>query len=793
LDIAQRIGYTGTDNRSHLMRRVAIIFIGLFASAAFADPPAKYTAAIKAIETLVERERIDAGIPGFSIAIVEDQSVIWAKGFGHADHAKSRPATPDTVYRVGSVSKLFTDIAVMQLVEEGKIDIDAPVTKYLPKFKPANQFDKPITLRHLMSHRSGLIREPPVGNYFDPEPPTLEKTVASLNGIPLVYEPGTKIKYSNAAIAVVGLVVQKVDGRPFAQAIRERVLKPLGMTASDFELTPAIKNDLAGAQMWTYHGRDFPAPTFELGEAPAGCMYSTVNDLAKFVSAMFARKVTVKPETLKTMLTPQFDKPEAKTGFGLGFMLADLDDHKRVGHGGAIYGFSTEVAFHPEEKLGVIVIANKDVTNRVTTRIADAALRNLVAAKAGRPLPDVDEQQQIPRELARRFAGKYGESPTHELIEMGGKLFYLPPNGGFVSEVRRAGSDLVLGGALGNGNGFRCNGSTLTFNAPKERAHRRLPDSTAVPAPPAEHFRGLIGEYGWDHNTLYIFEKDGKLWSLIEWFYLYPLDEEIKDIYRFPTEAGLYHGEKLIFKRDAAGKATEVEAAHVVFKRRHVDGESGQTFHIVPLKTIEELRKEAMAAKPPAEKGDFRESDLVELAKLEPTFKIDLRYASDNNFMGTPLYPKSAKAYMQRPAAEALVRVSKAVAAKGYGLLVFDPYRPWSVTKMFWEATPEKMRMFVADPSKGSRHNRGCAVDLTLYDLKTGKPVEMVSGYDEFSDRAYPNYWGGTPRQRWHRELLRHAMEDEGFTVYEAEWWHFDFKDWRSYRIGNQSFEELGR
>jgi serine beta-lactamase-like protein LACTB len=112
---------------------------------------------------------------------------------------------------------------------------------------------------------------------------------------------------------------------------------------------------------------------------------------------------------------------------------------------------------------------------------------------------------------------------------------------------------------------------------------------------------------------------------------------------------------------------------------------------------------------------------------------------------------------------------------------------------MFWDATPEKFHMFVADPSKGSRHNRGCAVDLTLYDLKTGKPVQMVSGYDEFSDRAYPNYLGGTSRQRWHRELLRRAMEDAGFSVYEAEWWHFDFKDWRSYRIGNQNFEELAR
>jgi serine beta-lactamase-like protein LACTB len=110
---------------------------------------------------------------------------------------------------------------------------------------------------------------------------------------------------------------------------------------------------------------------------------------------------------------------------------------------------------------------------------------------------------------------------------------------------------------------------------------------------------------------------------------------------------------------------------------------------------------------------------------------------------------------------------------------------------MFWDATPEEQHVFVADPSQGSRHNRGCAVDLTLYDRKTGKPVEMVGGYDEMSDRSYPDYLGGTSLQRYHRDLLRRAMQEESFTVYEAEWWHFDYKDWRKYPILNKTFEEL--
>jgi serine beta-lactamase-like protein LACTB len=107
---------------------------------------------------------------------------------------------------------------------------------------------------------------------------------------------------------------------------------------------------------------------------------------------------------------------------------------------------------------------------------------------------------------------------------------------------------------------------------------------------------------------------------------------------------------------------------------------------------------------------------------------------------------------------------------------------------MFWDATEPKFRHFVADPSKGSRHNRGCAVDLTLYDLKTGKPIEMVGGYDEFSDRSFPDYPGGTSLQRWHRELLRSAMEAEGFRITETEWWHFDYQNWARYRIGNATF-----
>jgi len=197
-------------------------------------------------------------------------------------------------------------------------------------------------------------------------------------------------------------------------------------------------------------------------------------------------------------------------------------------------------------------------------------------------------------------------------------------------------------------------------------------------------------------------------------------------------------------------------------------------------------------AGPPREKGTFRAPDLVEIDTLDPTIKLDVRYATANNFVGRPVYTE-ARAFLQRPAAEALLRAHHALKEKGYGLLVFDGYRPWSVTKVFWDVTPKSKRDFVANPKKGSKHNRGCAVDLSLYDLQSGREVQMPSAYDEMSPRAYPGYAGGTAEERARRDLLRSAMEAQGFTVEPNEWWHFNCKDWRAYPILDIPFERIVR
>ncbi len=212
-------------------------------------------------------------------------------------------------------------------------------------------------------------------------------------------------------------------------------------------------------------------------------------------------------------------------------------------------------------------------------------------------------------------------------------------------------------------------------------------------------------------------------------------------------------------------------------------------FTLVPIWLI--LFTCAHAQSTPPKEQNKRGADLIELTKLSKTIKLDIKYATEDNFVGKAVYPE-ARAFLQRPAAEAVVKVHKELKKQGLGLVIYDGYRPWAITKLFWDVVREDQRKFVADPAKGSKHNRGCAVDLGIYSLKTGKTIPMPSAYDEFTERASPDYAGGTVEERSNRDLLRRLMESVGFTVNPNEWWHFDFKDWEQYAIYDIAFSEIG-
>ncbi len=311
--------------------------------------------------------------------------------------------------------------------------------------------------------------------------------------------------------------------------------------------------------------------------------------------------------------------------------------------------------------------------------------------------------------------------------------------------------------------------------------------SVAWPLPPSSDVAAAVGLYAVDADTLVLLEADGRLQLLtsdsarttlrtVDSLFSYRLAGNVRDSLR------LLPGD--------SGAVTAVRMGGRDYARLHVAPSDGGSFRIVPERPVEELRAEAIAATPPAQPDSLRAPDLVELTTLDRSIKLDVRYATTNNFMGARFYDEP-RAFLQRPAAEALVRVSERLRRFGLGLLVHDAYRPWYVTRMFWDATPENQHDFVADPATGSRHNRGGAVDLTLYDLLTGEPVTMPSGYDEFSPRARWDWPGGTARQRTLRDLLRRAMESEGFDVYPPEWWHFDHQSWRSYPVLNLPFDGL--
>ena len=753
----------------------------------------KYDLALERLRTAVDHEVSQKRLPALSIAVVDGEDVVWAAGFGFLDRSKTVPASAETVYRVGSVSKLFTDLAILQLVEKGQLDLDWPVQKYLPEFAPKNPFGSNITLRQLMSHRSGLVREPPVGHYFDPAEPSLGETVRSLNRTTLVYPPDSKTKYSNAAVAVVGAALESRLKISHPEYVREQILHRLEMRASGFSKASAVSPNMATGWMRTYDGRRFPAPTFHLGTGPAGNLYSTVLDLSKFMSCLFRSGATrhgklVTPETLAAMTTPARGANGERLGFGLGFHVQELDGHVQIGHGGAVYGFSTQFEALPERKLGVVVAASLDGTNGVLSRLSDFAFRLMLAVQDEKPLPDYRTTGSIPADRARALVGRYqqldGEQDAR-IEELDGQVYLW--RGSYRYTLRAAADD----GAIITDDEIGFNLIVELEDANRlligDHVYQRLPNEPPETVP--DRWRGLIGEYGWDHNTLYILEEYGQLYALIEWFYYYPLTEVSDNQFLFP-DYGLYHGEGLTFRRDESGRATEVVAAEVRFVRREVGTQDGETFRIKPVKPIEELRTAALVATPPEETGNFRKTELVDLEKRSPAVRLDIRYATTDNFTGARFY-QQPKAFMQQPAAQAVARAQDRLKPRGLGLLIHDAYRPWHVTKMFWDATPANLKDFVANPANGSRHNRGCAVDLTLCDLETGTPVPMVAGYDEFSPRSFPLYPGGTSRQRWYRRLLRETMEAEGFTIYEYEWWHFDYQDWKLYRIGNRTFEEL--
>jgi zinc D-Ala-D-Ala dipeptidase len=181
-------------------------------------------------------------------------------------------------------------------------------------------------------------------------------------------------------------------------------------------------------------------------------------------------------------------------------------------------------------------------------------------------------------------------------------------------------------------------------------------------------------------------------------------------------------------------------------------------------------------------------NELVDIKKAIPSIVLDIRYATKNNFMKQAMY-KQARAFARKPVVEQLKQIQAALSKKGYGLKIFDGYRPYAVTLSFYDKASNKE--FVANPNKGSKHNRGCAIDLTMIDLKTGKDVPMPTPYDSFEEAAASRYDKLPPEIIKNRDFLINTMQAHGFKVIYNEWWHFDFNGWQDYDLMDIPFERL--
>ncbi len=359
------------------------------------------------LETMESREQ-----PGLSIGIVYDQELIWSKGYGLADVATKRPATPSTVYRIASITKLFTATALMQLRDQGKIHLDDPVRKYLPWFSIKDPFpdDPAVTIRHLMTHLAGLPR----GSAGLPEGQrgfaSRDQMLGALGQQELAFPTETEFKYSNLGWAIAGEVVAQAAGEPYAQYVERRILKPLRMTSTYVLPEPATAG-LATPYSRRVPGKERRVQPFSdwSGLTPAANMASTVEDLAKFASLQLRDEpataaAVLSGSTLREMHRVQWLRPDWRSGQGLGFAIRRVDDRVQVGHGGSTSGFRTQIQIRPADKMAVIVLTNADDGD--PGRYVDQAFRIV-----GPAIRSATEERNAPSTADptwARYVGRYG-------------------------------------------------------------------------------------------------------------------------------------------------------------------------------------------------------------------------------------------------------------------------------------------------------------------------------------------------------------------------------------------------
>jgi D-alanyl-D-alanine dipeptidase len=465
-------------------------------------------------------------------------------------------------------------------------------------------------------------------------------------------------------------------------------------------------------------------------------------------------------------------------------MRRTLDNRNAVGLSGAAPGYVSDLSVFRQEGFAVITLIAIDDATTALYRLRDFAVRQVFAERRKGRRPAPSKTANVSTSLAYRLEGHYSDGlRSLDMRVVDQRVFLEAP--GIVGELRQRDGRVVVDDLAAARNDIQVDRRARSVSLGGVTYRRTTWERPAA----NEELEPLVGEYGWQHNYIRIYERDGEAYARVEWSHHQKLERVAKDAYRFPDE-GPYGREEIRFVRDERGMGAALSLSGLVMSRRdfgaEVEARSRTSGRFVP-----ELLAEARRMLPPRQ-PKLRKPELVEVNMIDPSTKLDVRYSTDHNFMGHQFY-EAPRFLLQKPAAAALLRAHRKLAAQGFGIALLDGYRPWYVTRMFWDAVPPESRAFVADPSQGSRHNRGCAADVTLFEVASGDVVAMPGRYDEVSSRSSPLYLGGTSQQRWRRDLLKRAMEAEGYDVYTNEWWHFDYGEWRKYPVMNVDFNELAR
>lgn len=398
---------------------VEIIFLSLVSSARAGEPGLPLE---QRLDRLVLDRFPSATEPGAAVLVMVDGKPALRKGYGMADVEKGVKVTPDMIFRIASITKQFTSIGVLQLVQQVKVSLTDPITKYVPDFDAQG---KTITIENLLTHTSGLHNLTALDDFLPQSTKDLKPIeVANLiAGKPLEFEPGSKFKYSNTNYVLLGILIEKVTGRTYAENLESSIAKPLGLADTRYSRDDALTPRHARGYDWESSGRWAPMKPMSMTQPfAAGALESTVDDLAKWTQALADGKA-VDSKLLERAWTP-YKPSEGSSDYGYGWNIRTDSGERWIGHNGGINGFQSAAVWIPEKRVFVAILCNG-----IGRGAPDTLLWQLALEAVGRP-ETKREAITLPAETLDRYAGVYAISPEVKftISRSGNRLFAEAPN-----------------------------------------------------------------------------------------------------------------------------------------------------------------------------------------------------------------------------------------------------------------------------------------------------------------------------------------------------------------------------